>query len=302
MHNSRANGKSIPQTRTVGPGSIVEPSPSAEATNVRWAGIRSSAYGIRPFPSLAGWSSVLSSMASYFPGAAPIGVWLVGEIFFDGANSGIDLEFPNPGGTYDSRIRFGKTDKHEAYLSYFDALGINVFLQVESGYASMPDLINSVLKHYGHHPSVVGFGVDVEWYQSEGNGCKNTPVTDSLAQAWEALIKAHNPDYRLFLKHFERINLPPSYRGDIIFINDHERLSDYDSFRAEKKEFADFFYPNDVIFQIGYPSDKGWWSKLEGPIPQIIGRDLAQQTRQNCGIVWVDFSLQDVFAGQLTKD
>ena len=34
--------------------------------NVKYAGARSSAYGIRPFPSPDGWTSALKTMAGYF--------------------------------------------------------------------------------------------------------------------------------------------------------------------------------------------------------------------------------------------
>lgn len=267
---------------------------TAEQKNIEWVGVRSSPYGITPFPDPIGWRRAISTICGYFPDVVPVGIWLVGEVFFDDINSGIDIGFPNPGGAYDMRIRFADTDKHESYLSYFDACGIQIFLQVESGYADMDDLIDVIFKQYGHHPCVIGFGVDVEWYRSQGNGCPNTPVHDDLAQVWERKVKTYNSNYRLFLKHFDRVNLPPTYRGDIIFVDDSEHNTSYSSYLTEMKKFADFFYPNDVIFQIGYASDKAWWSTLPAPIPQTIGKDLARQTQQTCGIAWVDFTLRDV--------
>ena len=66
------------------------------------------------------------------------------------------------------------------------------------------------------------------------------------------------------------------------------------SFLKEYKEFADFFYPNTVLYQIGYRADKKWWGTLEAPVPKSLGEILAAATRQECGIVWVDFSLRDV--------
>jgi hypothetical protein len=121
-------------------------------------------------------------------------------------------------------------------------------------------------------------------------------VTDALAQTWEAKIKSINPNYRLFLKHYDKTNLPPTYRGGIIFINDSEQNGSYSNFKTEMKSFSDFFYPNPVMYQIGYPSDKPWWQNLATPIPQTIGNALYAQTRsgQQVGIIWVDFSLRDV--------
>jgi hypothetical protein len=54
-------------------------------------------------------------------------------------------------------------DGNEEALTLFDEMGAQVWLQVEPGNAPVEDLIHIVLERYGHHPSVVGVGVDVEW-------------------------------------------------------------------------------------------------------------------------------------------
>ncbi len=262
---------------------------------IQWAGVRSSPYGISPFPDACGWTKAMTTMSSYFPGSTPTGVWLVGEIFFNGTNSGQGLNFPNPGGTWDSRIQFSSTDSYESTLTYFDSHGIKVFLQFEPGYAPLDQLFQVTYNRYGQHPSVIGFGVDVEWYQSQCDGCANAHVSDATAQSWENKVKALNPNYRLFLKHFDQANLPPSYRGNIIFVDDSEQNGSYSNFLTGMIDFANFFYPADVIYQIGYPSDKTWWSTLTNPIPKTMGNDLAARTQQShMGIIWVDFSLRDV--------
>jgi len=262
---------------------------------VAWAGVRSSRYGISPFPSPSGWGNAMTTMASYFPGSTPVGLWLAGEIEFNGTQSGQHFNFPNPGGTWDSTILFNSTDQNEDYLDYFDTHGIKVWLQVEPGFSPMNQLIDIVWRRYGSHPSVVGFGVDVEWYRSSCDGCSNATVSDSTAQAWEQKVKSVNPNWTLFLKHYDASNLPTTYRGDIIFVDDSEQNGSYDNFKSEMINFANRFYPNPVMFQIGYPSDKPWWSGLATPIPKTIGDDLARLSRQDrVGVVWVDFSLRDV--------
>lgn len=262
---------------------------------IKWAGVRSSRYGISPFPNACGWTNAMSTMSGYFSGSTPVAVWLVGEIFFDGANSGQDLNFPNPGGSWDSRIHFAATDQNEEYLNYFDTHGIKVFLQFEPGYAPLDQLFQVTYNRYSQHPSVIGFGVDVEWYQSRCDGCNNAAVNNATAQAWENKVTSLNPNYRLFLKHYDIASLPPSYRGNLIFVDDSEQNGSYSGFLNEMINFADTFYPADVMYQIGYPSDKPWWSALSSPIPQTIGDELANRTRQeDAGIIWVDFSLRDV--------
>jgi hypothetical protein len=266
----------------------------AAESRVRFAGARSSSYGIRPFPSGEGWVKALKTMGDYFPGSTPVGIWIVGRLH--GASTGISLEFPRPtdGKDYGPLVNFSDFDKHEPYLNQFDKDGIKVFLQIEPGFGDVGNCIDLVLKQYQRHPSVIGFGVDVEWFQNARNGRSNAIATDAVVKAWDAKVKSFNMKYRLFVKHFRIDNLPPTYRGDVVFVDDSQQVSSLESFLAEYKDFADFFYPNTVMYQIGYRSDRVWWDTLAIPIPKTLGEKLAAQTRQDCGIVWVDFTLRDV--------
>jgi hypothetical protein len=285
---------------TTSPTTSPTPSPTESTTsNLKWAGVRSSTYGIRddakiPFPTGAQWESAMKTMSGYFPGSTPTAsIWLVGEV--DYAGGGMMLEFPKPndGKTYSSLYNFGTTDKHEPYLSYFDTHGIGVWLEIEPGDADIPTLIDLVLNQYQQHPSVLGIAIDVEWINKTSDTDVETPVTDAQAQAWEQKVKSHNAAYRLVLKHYDYLYLPPTYRGGIIFVDDTEQNGSYTAFLADHKGFADHFYPSDVMFQIGYPSDRSWWSQRPAPIPQNLGDALSAQTRQNCGVLWVDFSIDD---------
>jgi hypothetical protein len=257
---------------------------------VAWAGARSSSYGISPFPNPCGWTAAMTTMGSYFPGSTPAAVWIVGHL----SGNGVQLEFPKPAGgkTYPN-VTFSSSDKHESYLKYFDEHGIKVWLQVESGFADMPTLIDLVLNKYGSHPSVIGFGVDVEWFNPRGADL-NDPVTDQIAQTWESRVKSHNRDYTLFLKHFDQSSMPPTYRGGIVFVDDSQEFATGAAYLAEMKAWADRYYPNPVLYQLGYATDKAWWSQEAKPIPRSLAGRLQTVTRQAWGIAWVDFTLRDV--------
>ena len=211
-------------------------------------------------------------------------------------STGISLEFPRPddGVDYGPLYNFAEADKHEPYLKAFDENGIKVFLQIEPGFADVEKCIDLVMKQYRKHPSVIGWGIDVEWFQNARTGSKNAIATDELVKAWDARVKSYNPKYRIFVKHFREDNLPPTYRGDVVFVDDSQHFTSLERFLANFKGFADFFYPNTVVFQIGYRADKPVWGAEETPIPKTLGEKLAAQTRQECGIVWVDFTLRDV--------
>ncbi|WP_166742696.1 S-layer homology domain-containing protein, partial [Paenibacillus castaneae] len=257
------------------------------------------------------WQHITDQMDGYFPGAQPTYVWIVGRLDSGVGIGGTRLEFEKPNDDVDYaalNISFGPPTKaghlsHEDYLNYFDEHGIKVFLQVEPGFADMKTLMDLIFDKYGHHSSVIGWGVDVEWYYgiSEDAGL---PVTDALAKDWDEHLKSINPTYRMFLKHYSMRWLPPTYRSDILFCNDSQSIGSIDGevtgmyddtmgFIPEFKAFADFFYPNDVLYQIGYRPDAMWYYTLDEPVIKTLSERLAEVTRQKIGIAWVDFTIKD---------
>lgn len=270
---------------------VLPPTFPPAPNNVVFAGVRSSNYGIKPFPEPGGWQAAIDAMNSRFPGSTRGAIWIVGELK---RPTSCRLFFPSDGKSYPN-VEFAETDKHEEFLSHFDKTGIRVFLQVEPAQADVPTLIDLVLDRYQHHPCVIGFGVDVEWYKESDKPGWGIPVDDETAQQWEARVKQHNPAYRLFLKHWDLNWMPKTYRGDIVFIDDGQEVKSLDDLlEAFQNRWANHFYPSAVFFQVGYNSDRPWWRALDDP-PLTIGRAVAQRVKQSCGIIWVDFSLRDVF-------
>ena len=275
------------------------PAGAEEGGKVVFAGVRSSSYGIKPFPEPQGWEAAIRKMASYFEGAAPCAIWIVGVMAETPRFA--HLDFPGDPARYPN-IEFEAVDRHERFLSYFDKAGIKVFLQVEPANADVETLIDLVLSRYRHHPCVVGFGVDVEWNRvadKPGSGCE---VDDATARKWEARIKSYDPKYRMFLKHWDVRWMPPTYRGDIVFVDDGQEFKSFDDMLDRFPNiWAKAFYPNTVVFQIGYDSDKAWWGPLPTP-PRTMGEGLRKRVKQDIGVIWVDFSLKDVLPLQGTED
>jgi hypothetical protein len=261
--------------------------------NVGFAGVRSSSYGVDPFPDPFTWETCIRVMSDSFPGSVPTALWIVGTI--DEEIGGVNLEFPSAGGSY-PHISFSDEDMHEEYLAWFDEHGVSVFLQVEPGFADVPTVIDLVLERYAQHPCVIGFGVDVEWFGNVTEGGEGTPVDDATAMSWDSLVQSYNPEYGLFLKHWDTSFMPPSYRGSIIFVDDGQGYPDMEAYLEDMEGWADAFSPNRVFFQYGYDSDSTWWEDL-GFAPVDIGEALAGRTAQECGLIWVDFNL-----GELQQD
>ncbi|HYA48480.1 MAG TPA: hypothetical protein VEG35_02170 [Burkholderiales bacterium] len=267
------------------------PQAPAAPARVVYAGVRSSQYGAKPFPRPAGWEKAIGAMASDFPGSTPCAIWIVGTMARTPRFA--HLEFPADGKTYPG-IEFEPDDRHEPYLTRFDKAGIKVFLQVEPANADVATLIDLVLGRYKHHPCVVGFGIDVEWNRTSDYPETGMAVDDATARAWEERVKSHSPAYRLFLKHWDEKWMPPTYRGDIVFVDDSQIFPDLEAMVKEFAEkWAPAFAPNLVVFQVGYNSDKAWWSKLPDP-PKTIGEAILAGVRRDIGLIWVDFSLKDV--------
>lgn len=273
---------------------------------VKYAGIRSSYYGFDGFPTPDEAATVMKNIAKKFDGATPSAVWIVGGIFCEDCH----LEFP----VYEDYpyIRGQEFDKHEPYLSKFDSIGAEVFLQVEAGMADMKTLIDLVMNRYKHHKSVVGFGIDVEWYPSNGvtNGtgiksegkpwdCKpkgtpglETPLTAEKLEELDRHIKSIYPKYRIFVKHWETKYCGNKPVSDVIYIDDSQGSSK-NTIMRNFEIWAKTFYPNDVSFQIGYNSDSTWWSLWDDPIAdwtKEINNFMPKD--QNVYIYWVDFTIR----------
>jgi hypothetical protein len=259
------------------------------------AGFRWSPYGPPPGedPGPDYWADVALQMASRFDGAVPQGIWIACEVDF--ASGGCWLDVDAAGETVDPLIRFtgNPVDTTEVALSAFDTAGVQVWLQVEPGFASVEELIHWLLDRYGHHPSVIGVGVDVEWYRNASEPALGDPVDDALAAAWRDAVRAHG-DYRLFLKHWLIGHMPPSERRYIVFVDDSQGFPDLAALVSEAAVWSDAFPTSRVGFQIGYESDRVWWSGMADP-PGEIGDALSQVVPNLKSLFWVDFTALDVF-------
>ncbi|HNH80571.1 MAG TPA: membrane lipoprotein lipid attachment site-containing protein [Anaerolineales bacterium] len=251
------------------------------------AGYRYSSYGPTSNPGAEYWPEVGQRIASEFENATPATIWIVGVVDGEGSY----LNFPCE--TDDPNIHCGPVDMNESMLTTFDEQGFDVWLQVEAGNADMDELIDIVLGQYEHHPSVVGFGVDVEWYKSS-QVPQGEPVSDEVAQAWVRAIRNHHPEYQLFLKHWDTAWMPPTARDGILFINDSQGFESFEQMTTEFTEWGKTFAPARVGFQYGYQADQRWWSEMQNPASEI-GHVLLEKIPNTQALFWVDFTILETF-------
>lgn len=263
---------------------------SKNGADVIFAGARASDYGIRPFPAPDEWVKIAKQAKDRLGGKEPSLIWILGEVSILRGKANCTLGM-SPVETDSEFIKFNNRSQEE-YLSAFDKAGVKVFLQVEPGDADVDELIRLVMDSYSDHRSVIGFGVDVEWLSPVGTDGWGRKVTDEEAKRWETLVKSYDSSYRLFLKHWDARWMPPSYRGDILFVNDSQEFSDLAVMKKEFLNWADYFYPNPVAFQIGYDADRAVWQGFSDPLQ--LGRELSKGVKQELYLYWVDFTLREV--------
>jgi hypothetical protein len=269
-------------------------SPTPLATQSRTtdlgAGFRYSVYGQKMDPGPQYWARVAKEMSARFPGSHPEAIWIIGKV----NGRGTELPFPVPKDVGDPLITGSdQVDKNEAVLNLFDELNFRVWLQVEPRFASPEKMIHLVLQRYQHHRCVIGIGIDVEWNKST-NPDAGDPVSDAEARAWLAAARTHNPNYRLFLKHWLPEKMPPTVRDGLLFVDDSQILPSLDAMVDEFAQWGKAFAPAPVAFQFGYPSDRPWWIKLNDP-PKEIGDRILKVVPNTQALFWVNFSVLEVF-------
>ena len=280
--------KPPPKTPTpAGPSPTPPPIPSGLR-----AGLRASNYGISPFPAPTWWVSSINSMKSRFPGSVGEQIAVVVEVSGGGGRGNCWAHFPQPAGTWPN-VNWDDVDLFEPVFDSFDQNGIKVWVQVEPASCDVPMLIDLVMQQYGHHPSVIGFGVDVEWYRKDISRT-GKPVTDAEAQAWVTKTRTYNANYLVFVKHWLTEKMPPTYRTGLVFIDDSQGHGSLNAMVSEFSNWGRTFAPSPVGFQYGYQSDKTWWNSLNDP-PKTIGNALLAAIPNTRDLVWVDFTAYDIW-------
>ncbi|ORX41509.1 hypothetical protein BCR36DRAFT_364135 [Piromyces finnis] len=266
-------------------------------SNIQWAGFRYSSYGIESsfkyIPNSNSLVNYISKIKNQFYDDTKGAVFLI--VGVESNNKYCTFGFPKPKNVSSSlNVKFSDIDEYEDFLKNCDEKGYEVWLQVEPGDNDLVELANIVFDHYGHHPSVKGFGIDCEWwyryYSSEHHG---KPLSDEEAKRIVEAVRKRNSKYTVFAKHWETSYMPPTYRDGMVFVNDSQGFGgNLNRMTEEFQEWARTFPNNPVVFQIGYNADKVIWNKKPIEISKTIA-DNASKYNNNIGIIWVDFTMKD---------
>ena len=263
---------------------------------VKWAGIRVSSYGIRGsygednFPSPSGMADIIGKMEGLYEGSTGACIMIVGTV----SERTWDCHLYFPTSRTINRVNSSEEDFYEPYLSALDKAGYEVWLQVEPGDADLVELATEVMNHYKHHSCVKGFGIDVEWHKTAGTNGYGVKLDNETAAAVLDAVRAVDPSYTLFVKHWDERWLPEPAEG-LIFVNDSQQFRSLEQMQEEFSAWAFTFEPCPVMFQIGYQADRRVWGSMENPAEEL-GKALQSQCMygNDLGIIWVDFSLKEV--------
>lgn len=250
--------------------------PAFTSTEEIYAGFRSNGESVPEY-----WVSVAKRYAALVPDTSPGGLWMIPEskvLNFDSAT--------------DSALTVLDNNGVKVMLSVGEFGEIAVGRTPPPYTLSIDQLIDATLSKYGKHSCVLGYVVEIEFRGSSMD--VYVPVTDTEAQRWESKVKGYNSNFRLILKHWSPLVMPPTYRGNIIFLDDSNGFSGLNGMVAEFRAWGNSFSQADVGFQIGYEEDEWWWSKLANPAKDIGSTMLENVT--NCRfILWVNFTVDKVF-------
>jgi molybdopterin-binding protein len=276
---------------------------AADSPLVKVAGFRSSDYGgplngnkyghdqVDP----AYWISVAQRMQTKFPGSSPGAQYVVGYIETPETNT--YMPFPAPAGYSGMpNVDFGPTGVEESMLTAFDNAGMKIILQVEPGNANVPKLATMILNKFKQHPSVIGFGVDVEWLRWIGSNKMGSKTNDAEIQTWLDAVHAVNPNYKLLIKHWDPAWLGSGHVSGVTYITDSLNLGSYQGAVDEYVNWANAFSGSEIGYQIGYEEDMNWWLPMSDPAKSLITDIKTRVPSANIySVYWVDFAITKEF-------
>lgn len=184
---------------------------------------------------------------------------------------------------------------HERALSLYDKEGVKAIIQFEPGNVDVIDCIEMAEYMFGHHECIIGYGVDAEWFfQKETPGNTGRPITDEEAERWMKKVLEIDPEYTLFIKHWDPLNLPENYRHpNLWFLSDSQIFTDLGGLINDFEYWGNTYNNDYVGYQYGYKSDKKWWGEMKRPHVEITQEILATIPKTRY-LFWVDFTAAEV--------
>ena len=140
-----------------------------------------------------------------------------------------------------------QTDKAEPYLKEFDSEGLKVILSIQPSRADVTQIMRILLSRYGHHSSIIGVNIDLEWKETG----RPTYASNEERDSWLKEMKGHNSDFKLFLTYFGDYTHFPQDTADLVILFDGEGDTQA-NILSRYKELADHY--SSIGIYTGYSS------------------------------------------------
>lgn len=268
-----------------------------------YAGLRRSSYGLSKRNNADAWWAIRAkefsaNIAANIEGVDYVQPCIIQIVSGYRGDGGTVMEFDKPEsytGSTKGMVFSQRGIDHEKALTIYDEQGVKAIIQFEPGNSDVHANIEIAHQAFGRHKCIIGYGVDLEWYYTkESKDTTGIPLEDEDAEAWMNKVLSRNPEYTLFLKHWDPTHLPLEYRHpNLWYLSDSQIFPDIDSLMDDFSYWANTMKEQVVGYQYGYPSDRKWWKNMGKPtvgIAQRIVKDIPL-TRY---LFWVDFTADEV--------
>lgn len=190
--------------------------------------------------------------------AKPAEEWSAAAKRFGGEDGVVDLVvaqahndeltyLPFPFEKRENIYSYSQTDQVEPYLKKFDKDGLKVIISIQPNGANVTDLIDIILSRYGHHESIIGVNIDMEW-KLTGEWYH---VSNEERDLWLNRIQRHNPEFKLFLTYFKDYTYFPGDAQDVIILYDGDKATQ-EVLMGKYEKLASHY--TSVGIYTGYPS------------------------------------------------
>lgn len=271
-----------------------------KSTTLYAAGLRRSSYGLKKKNTDHLWwaerAKQFSKAVSGENVFTPVIIEIVSVYLTDGT---CQMEFKKPddfsGNTANISFNPRSALDHEKALTIYDQEEVKAILQVEPGNADVFTCLDLANAAFGHHPCIIGYGVDTEWYfTKESENSTGRPIEDINAERWINKVTSFNPEYTLFLKHWAPSHMPPAFRHDHLwFLSDSQDFSNLDQMMQDFQKWGKTYSDSTVGFQFGYPKDHRWWREIERPL-ESISKTILKGIPNTRFLLWVDFTADKI--------
>lgn len=209
------------------------------------------------------------------------------------------MEFEKPfgyrGSTRNISFRSKNLIDHDKAFAVYDEQNVKAIIQLETGNANVISCLNIVNMKFGHHPCVIGYGIDAEWYFYKESADKTgRPIDNSMAERWAQKVISFDPIYTLFLKHWDPSHMPPTFRHpNLWFLSDSQDFNGIFQMMEDFKNWAKTYRDSPVGFQVGYEKDAKWWKNMNRPT-LTISHEILRNISNTQFLFWVDLTADKV--------